>query len=154
MGMTVMKTAHASLRFLFAALALLPSLCLAAEDANPVSVVESYVAAYNEHDVEAMMAYCTDDVRWMTVSEAQVSVDADGKAQLRSAMVEHFKSSPATASELLTVEGHGPMVVAVERAMADRTQPEAAFCSASVYRLQDGLIRGVWYFDAYRCAEE
>ena len=149
-----MNTARHSLRTLLAALVLLPSLCLAAEDAAPVSVVASYVAAYNDHDVEAMMAHCTDDVRWMTVSEAQVSVDADGKAQLRSAMVEHFKSSPATASELLSAEGHGPMVVAVERALADRNQPEAAFCSASVYRLQDGLIRGVWYFDAYRCAED
>ena len=116
-------------------------------------VVARFVEAYNNHDVEQMLENCSDDVRWLTVAGDAIAVEADGKPKLRSAMKSHFEQSPNTRSTLLAVEGDGPMVVAIEKAMSGNNESARSQCSASVYQLKDGLIESVWYFNVYRCGE-
>ena len=143
---------HASLtRLVLLAVISQPALLLAASPSNSVDVVAGFVTAYNRHDVAQMMARCAENVRWLTVTGDTVTVEAQGRDNLRSAMEAHFAGSPNTRSEMIKVEGDGPMVVAIEKAMADGRAPHKAQCSASVYQLQDGRISNVWYFDAYRC---
>ncbi len=120
---------------------------------DSIEVVKRFVAAYNDHDVDQMMTYAAKNIRWLTVISDAVSVEADGKEALSAAMQSHFASSPSTQSALLRIEGDGPMVVAIEQAMADADQPDRSQCSASVYQIRGGLIVNVWYFHAYHCGQ-
>lgn len=131
--------------------ACLPGIGLSESPVLSQDVVNRFVAAYNNHDVEQMLENCSDDVRWFTVAGDTIAIEADGKSDLRSAMKSHFERSPNTHSTLLAVEGDGPMVVAIEKAMASGNEDAGSQCSASVYQLQRGLIESVWYFDAYQC---
>lgn len=124
-----------------------------ASSVSSKDIVLDFVDAYNKHDIEAMMALCSDNVRWLTVTTDTVIVEAAGKKNLASQMREHFTRSPQTNSTLLAAEDDGPMVVAIERASAGVDVESRSQCSASVYQLRDGLIENVWYFDVYACGQ-
>jgi len=51
-----------------------------------VQQVRSFVAAFNQQDVSAMLALTTDDVRWMSINGDAVSVETSGTGELRQSM--------------------------------------------------------------------
>ena len=44
-----------------------------------LAIVEGLAQAFNQHDVDAMARYLTDDVQWMSVNGSTISIEADGK---------------------------------------------------------------------------
>ena len=143
----------------FIVLSLIGVLCITAFPsikASPLGqsskeIVVAFVSAYNDHDVDQMMTFCTDDVRWLSVDGHSIETVVAGKQNLGAEMRDHFRRSPRAKSELLVVGDDGPMVVAIEAATSEMGNTTGSQCSASVYRLRAGLIESVWYFDAYTC---
>ena len=150
---------HRSGREYFIFLSLISVLCITAVPAIKASplgqsskeIVVAFVSAYNDHDVDQMMTFCTDDVRWLSVDGHSIEIVVAGKQNLDTEMRDHFRRNPRAKSELLVVGDDGPMVVAIEAATSEMGNTTGSQCSASVYRLRAGLIESVWYFDAYSC---
>lgn len=104
--------------------------------------VRAYVAAFNAHDTEAMMAMVTDDVQWLSVQGDAITVESGDKQQLREGMRSYFKSCSHCQSQLSHLFATGERVSALELAGSSGQQ------SLSVYEFSDGLIRRVYYFPA------
>lgn len=127
------------------------SLATAGDGAGPGSVVEAFVGAYNQRDVDAMMRLAHPDIRWMSVGGDAIATETSGADALRSAMVAHFSDARLTRSDLESIEASGQFVHTVERATWDGGAGYLSQCSLAVYELDSGLIRNVWYFPAHAC---
>ena len=57
-----------------AAAAIVSVASLASGAPAPEQLIREFVAAFNAHDVRRMLASCADDVAWMSISGADVSV--------------------------------------------------------------------------------
>lgn len=113
---------------------------------SPDAVVERYMAAYNDHDVEAMLELVDADVQWLSIDGDRIRVEAEGAAALGEAMRGYFESMPSTRSEIETMMISGNRVSVREIArwrVGDEWREQAAL---SVYQIADGRIRRVWYF--------
>lgn len=116
-----------------------------------MGVVENLFTAFNEKDVEGMLALVTDDVRWFHVSEEDMTVEASGRDALRAAMSRYFADLPSARSAIRRISSSGPFVHTVERASWDAGGEEKSQCSTALYEIDGGRVRNVWYFPAYSC---
>lgn len=123
----------------------------AAAPDGPEALVREFVAAYNAHDVDRMLASCAQDVRWMSVSADKLTVETSGTEKLAEAMRTYFRDLPSTRSELRSVLVSGNFVMASEQAMWESGGQTRTQCSASVYEVREGKIQAVWYFPAHGC---
>ena len=57
--------------------------------------VRDYVAAFNEQNIDSMLSMATDDIQWLMVAGDKITVETQGKAQLRASMTAYFKSTKA-----------------------------------------------------------
>lgn len=119
---------------------------------SETEVVEGFVSAFSDHDIDAMLEWTTDDVRWMSVSGASLSIETAGRDALREAMAGYFSSTPSARAEIVSSTASGSFVHAVEKATWMVDGIERSGCSMAVYELADGKIRNVWYFPAHECA--
>ncbi len=127
-------------------------LSCSAHASDNVSVVQQFVAAFNAHDVDAMMSVASNDVRWMSISGSEISVEAAGKAQLAASMEDYFESLPSARAEVRSSIASGPFVHTVEKASWTSDGIENSGCGAATYEFADGKIVNVWYFQpAYEC---
>lgn len=108
--------------------------------------VRDYVAAYNERNVDAMMAMVTDDVQWLSVLGEKLSVESRGKPKLREGMEAYFKALPSAKSELKWVRETSSRVAALEEATWQGKSGVRTQRSLSVYEFRDGLISRVYYY--------
>ena len=113
--------------------------------------VKHYVQAYNDRDVEKMLASVATDIRWMSVAEDAVSVETSNRIELRAAMSAYFLSTSNTRSELRSIVESGPFVHTVEEAFWSTADGVKSQCSMAIYELAEQKIRNVWYFAAYPC---
>ena len=105
--------------------------------------------AFNKHDVEGMLVHVTDDVEWMSVQGATLSVEASGKGTLRGGMASYFESIPSAQSTLEDSMVWGPYVTVVERASwTSKDGKERSQDSIAVYEIRKGLVARVWYYPA------
>ena len=116
-----------------------------------IRVVHSFIAAYNEHDIETMLTFVTEDIRWMSVEEENISVEASGKEALGIAMTAYFEGLPSARSEVLFVHGLGDYVSVTEKAVWISDGVAHSQCAISVYQLTKGHISNVWYYSAQPC---
>lgn len=117
-----------------------------------VSVPEYFVAAYNQKDIEAMVAWVADDVRYMFISGDQVHTEVAGKAKLDTYLQGFFANSTPSTSEVLMHTHIGDFHQMIEKASyMDDAGIQKSQCSAVVYQLSDGLILNIWYFDSHDC---
>lgn len=116
---------------------------------NPGETVNAYVAAYNDRDIDAMVALMHDDIEWLAVEGGQVSAMARGKADLVAQLREYVASPAATTSTLSDSVINGRFIAVTETASwispDGDTRSQAAL---AVYELEDDLIRRVWYYPA------
>jgi uncharacterized protein (TIGR02246 family) len=123
-------------------------------DANPQpdlsAVVRDFVAAFNAREPERMLALATDDVEWVNVEGAGVSVEAAGKDALRKSLTAYFKSCQTCRSSIEIKAVTANRVAAIESATWTVSGVERSQRSLSVYEFQDGRIRRVYYFPAER----
>lgn len=113
---------------------------------SPDELVERYMAAYNDHDVAAMLELAHPDIQWLSIDGDEVQVVTEGHDALGEAMRGYFESMPSTRSEIETMMVSGNRVSVREIArwrVGDEWREQAAM---SVYQIADGRIRRVWYF--------
>ena len=114
-------------------------------------VVEGFVSAFNEHDVDAMLEFAAPDMRWMSVSGDRISVETSTHAELRAAMAGYFESTPGARAEIRSVSECGRFVHTLEQAFWLSGGAERSQCSMVVYELIDETLQNVWYFPAHPC---
>jgi uncharacterized protein (TIGR02246 family) len=119
--------------------------------AGASTVVQRFVDAFNDHDIDAMLALVADDIRWMNVAGQNISVETEGKDQLRSSMKSYLASIPSARAKIRSVRASGPFIHTVEQAFWLSGDMEKSQCSMAVYEISDGKIKDVWYFSAYAC---
>lgn len=142
------RVLHPLARFPFLAMLFLAGSTSAADLS---CVVRQFVGAFNDHDVDAMLAMAADDVRWMSVSGDDITVEAAGADQLRASMTSYFDSIPSARARLRSVHASGPFIHAVEEAVWLSGDTEMSQCSMAIYEIVDGKVKNVWYFSAYEC---
>lgn len=131
-------------------MSLVVSASLAEED--PITAqVQRLIAAFNAHDVPAMVALTTDDIAWFGVAGSTLGVEARGHVALAAGMTSYFEGLPSARSELMSATTSGPFLTAVEKASWVQDGEQRSQCSVSVYELSQGLIKHVWYYPAHPC---
>ncbi|WP_299194491.1 nuclear transport factor 2 family protein [uncultured Erythrobacter sp.] len=115
------------------------------------AIVSAYVDAYNQRNLDAMLALMHDDVQWLSVEADTVTVFADGKADLATQMRDYMTSPMVTTSEVSAGFVDGNFVAVTEIARWTNGEGEEREQSAlAVYEIEDGLVRRVWYYPATR----
>ena len=113
--------------------------------------VENFVEAFNRHDIDAMLELTTDDLRWISVTNEQLSIEASNQGELREAMASYFATTPSARAEIRSITESGPFVHTVEEALWSSHGVEKNQCSMAVYEILEGNVHNVWYFPAHEC---
>lgn len=128
---------------------------LAAPEPRPVNSsieqekrVREFVGAFNARNVDAMLELADENVQWLSVDGAKVSVETEGKAALRESMGRYFRSCPSCKSSLEWIQSAGSRVTALERASWSGKSGAKSQRSLSVYEFLGGKILRVYYFPA------
>ena len=120
-------------------------------EVNIVSLVEDYVAAYNQKDLTAMMLFASESIRWMSVSDGKIVTEAADKKSLEIAMKDYFSGSGSTQSTLVDTIVNGSFVSAIEKASWQSKGETKSRCSPVVYQIVSSKIENVWYYPAQKC---
>jgi hypothetical protein len=113
---------------------------------DKVEVVNGLMAAFNDHDAEAMRAYWHTDVTWIEISGQQSSVVTSSAAQLYGELVAYFEAYPSVKSSLENVSVNGNFVTATERPVWQEGGERQSQASVVVYEIIDGKVKRFWYF--------
>ena len=121
------------------------------EVVDPAEIVEQYISAWSQHDVETMSNLLSEDIRAMGVENDLIDVWTIGKDQTRDMIAGQFKASPTTRSEILDRSRLGKFVYVLENAQRDGDGEVHSQCAMSIYEVRDNLIANVWYFSEQSC---
>ncbi|HEY0554066.1 MAG TPA: nuclear transport factor 2 family protein [Thermoanaerobaculia bacterium] len=119
--------------------------------ADPLKVVERFIAGFNRHDLGLLIAETDPDVRWLTVVDDRILPDARGQEALQEWMARFLSAYPTAKKAIEQSIAHGPFVTTWERShwkgkgSADLTQAVLV-----VYEVQKGKIRNVWRYSPQR----
>src|SRR5690554_4647483 len=109
---------------------------------STVRVVLAFNEAFNEHDVEAMMALMSDDCRFENTQPAPDGGVYEGKEAITDFWRQFFRQSPAAQFEIEEIFGLGKRCVMRWRyEWVDGDGKPGHVRGVDVYRVQDGLIR-------------
>ena len=111
-------------------------------------LVREFVEAFNARKIDAMLELTVDNIQWMHIDGAKVSIEVEGKAALRQSMERYFRSCSSCRSALEWVQIAGSRVTAMERASWTGKGGAKSQRSLSVYEFRDGKILRVYYFPA------
>ncbi|WP_299795219.1 nuclear transport factor 2 family protein [uncultured Shewanella sp.] len=136
---------------LAASLAFLPLTSLAAQ--TPTEVVESFIQAYNKHDVELMVQHTSESVRWMHISGTKVEVETSDRTEFGAAMTDYFETLKDARATILKIIDSGNYVSTVERVTWDNDGEQLSQCSIGTFRVKGGKLAEFWYFPAHACDE-
>ena len=115
-----------------------------------LQVVQAHSAAFNRHDVGGMLANVAHDIEWYSVEGDSVTLELQGREELRNAMFVYFAETPSFRSEIESVAISGAYVSVRERASWKSGDGELSQTALCVFEVRDGVIRRVWYFPAER----
>lgn len=118
---------------------------------NAESIVRLFVAAYNAHNVDAMLTRVSDDVRWMSIDGGRVRTETSGKAELAAEMAAYFENLPSSRSEIRHIQTVGGYVSVVEHATWLSEDAKRSQCALAIYEVRENLISNVWYHAAQAC---
>jgi len=113
--------------------------------------IQSFISAFNNKDIDAMLAVASPDIAWMYIDGDSVHVESIGHQALRTAMTDYFKNFPSATSVLISTSNNGNFVTAIEKAHWLQDKQARSQCSASVYQLDSNRIVNVWYYPAETC---
>jgi len=115
--------------------------------------VRVFVDAFNQRNIDGMLALAADGIQWLSVDGPKIAVETEGKDALRATMTRYFAQCPSCKSDLEWVKTAGSRVTAFERAKwTNRSGVAVSQAGLSVYELKDGRILRVYYFPAERDA--
>jgi hypothetical protein len=118
----------------------------AAPGGSAREVVERFVAAYNRHEVEAMLALAHPEIQWLSVEGEKISVETAGVAALGESMRKYFRSLPSSRSSIEGMVEAGRFVSVRERARWEGKTGERTQSALAVYEVEEGRVRRVWYY--------
>lgn len=116
--------------------------------ADQFAVIDAQLAAFNAHDVNAMVANLAEDFAWFAVDPDMTRVQLRGRDEFRRSMEPYFASVPGARAEIEERLSLGRFAAVRERAYWMRGGVEVSQASLAVYEIRDGLIRRVWYYPA------
>jgi len=118
---------------------------------QPAQVLRRYLAAFNRHDVEGVVATLHPDVKWISVMGDSAVVEITGRDSLSSWMYRYFAALPTVKSEQRGLTLSGAYASTEERVSWTTREGEPRAQSAlSVYEVRGGAIVRVWYYPAAR----
>ena len=130
-------------------------LVLASSEHHPVNAgveqekqVRDFVEAFNARNIDLMLELVDENLQWLSVNEAKVSIETEGKAALRQSMMRYFSSCPSCRSSLEWVQSAGSRITAMERASWSTKSGVKSQRSLSVYEFSGDKILRVYYFPA------
>ena len=124
------------------------------ETTSPQQIVEQFVGAYNDGNVEGMVKLGTPDIKWMSVTHNGVETVTSNGDELAEALSGFVTSSRDSWSELLSIKTLGQTVTTIEKALWKNAEGETqSQCSIAVYLISDDLINSVWYFPEQPCPQ-
>ena len=127
-----------------------PAPAPSAADSASLSVVRSYFAAYNEHDIDAVVRLLTADFVWLNLAGDSITVEVRGADAVRSGLVDYFRRLPTARSDIEAITALGPWVSVRERARWVGANGPRSQAALSVYEVRGGLLRRVWYYPEVR----
>jgi hypothetical protein len=112
-----------------------------------IATVRAQVAAFNQHDPDAVAALLSPTVKWFSLDGDKLGVDGDGREAIRTWLTGYFKNLPDVKSDMLDVSQLGPFVSYRERASwTAKDGTKRSQQALATYEVRDGLIVRVWYF--------
>jgi len=118
--------------------------------ASPHPVILAHTEAFNAKDVPAMERVEHPDIEWFSVNGSDISTEVAGRDNLAEMMTGYFESSPSVTATLRDWSLNGDYISVIETAAwTTKDGKEKSQSSLSVYQLEDGLIRRVWYYPAH-----
>ena len=109
------------------------------------AVVREFVAAFDRHDVEGVVALAHPEIAWMSVEADTLAPQLKGTDELRSWLTGYFARSPKARSRLGQV-GSGVKYFSATECATSGKEGATEQCSHSVYELEQNKVRRVWYF--------
>jgi len=113
---------------------------------DPESVIRNFYQAFNAHDPAQMADRATEDVKWMSVKEATITVETSGRAELKTSMEQYFRGVPTVESKLESLIVTGPYVTVHERVRWKAKSGDKTQSALAVYEVRDGKVARAWYF--------
>ena len=123
--------------------------CVGSVAATPTKQVELFIDAYNQHSIDKMLEKTSEQVKWLYNINDKLLIETDGKAALRTAMIDHFKQHTHARSQIKQSLAIGDTVVVIEEAFSN--DGEHSQCALSIYQVQHNLIQSVTYYAATTC---
>lgn len=118
-----------------------------ADPAANAATVRAFVAAFDRHDVDALVALAHPEISWLSLQAEQLTPELHGTKELHDWLVGYYARVPGARSRLVDVGPGGRFVSAYE--CAGSPAANGAFkeeCAASMYEIEDGKVRRLWYF--------
>lgn len=122
----------------------------AATDTSAAAVVRRFVQAFNERNLDRMVAMLGPDFVWLNAAGDSLAVEVRGAGPLRASMEAYFRQLPSARSELEVVSVLGPWVSTIERAHWTSANGPRSQASVAIYEVRHGLVQRVWYFPSVR----
>lgn len=125
-----------------------------------LSLVEEYIQAFNDRELEKMLSLVTEDIHWMSIMGTKTSVETETKQALGEALKNYFVQVPSVQSKWIKSNALGDWVFGIEQvswlsrkkgASKSDKQTLKVQCSLSVYQFDGQLIKSVWYYPSQDC---
>jgi TolB protein len=117
------------------------------DEKSATEIVEEFVAAYNKHDIPAMMSLVADDIKWFSIDGGAISAETKDSKELRTFLEGYFKNCTTCKSTISGLNQKGNTVSFFETTAGGQT-------SLAVYEVEDGKIQTVYYFPAFKASAE
>ena len=112
-------------------------------------LVREFVAAFNSRNIEGMLGVVDDNIQWLSINAANVTIETEGKKALRESMERYYRGCPSCKSSLEWVQKSGSRLTAMERATwQGKSGGLKSQAGLSVYEFRNGKILRVYYFPA------
>lgn len=118
------------------------------EPVAPTVVVQSFVRAYNAHDLDAIAKLLTEDVQWHALDRDALATKANSRAELLQQLAAYFQEYPNARSVMEQSFVSGPYVAVRERAFWKREGKTMSAASLAVYQTANGRLARAWYYPA------
>lgn len=120
--------------------------------AGPVTAVpppvERLLAAFSDHDVDAMLRETHPDIEWYLVDKGTITLEVSGRDAFARSMASYFASTAGVRATVTSAAAlNGRFVSFQERVRwTKKDGTEATQASVAVYELEGSLVRRAWYF--------
>ena len=114
-------------------------------------IVADYVDLNNACDAAGMSRLVHEEIEWLSISGDNLTTVSKGKDALSAELASYMSKGCSTRSQLSDFSVNGPYVAVTETVSWDgRDGSEQSQSATSVYQIENGLIRRVWYFPEVR----